>query len=92
MAWDWDKLQQQKQGKPGGSPPQMDEILEKIKSMKGKFGGSWIIIIVLLIIFIGWSMVYTVAVDEVGVVQRFGNMQGQSPPALTLNFPQGSRK
>ena len=75
MAWDWDKLQQQKKGKPGGGggpPPQMDDILKKLNSFKGKFPGSWIILVIIIVLIIGFSMVYTVAVDEVGVVQRFG--------------------
>ena len=54
MAWDWDKLQQQKQGKPGsgGPPPQMDDILKKLKGFKGKFPGSWIILVLIIIVFI----------------------------------------
>ncbi|MFC1868795.1 FtsH protease activity modulator HflK [Thermodesulfobacteriota bacterium] len=92
MAWDWDKLQQQKQGRPGGTPPQMDDILQKIKDMKGKFGGSWIIVIIILIVIIGFSMVYTVAVDEVGIVQRFGKYVRTKPPGLNFKLPAGIEK
>ena len=94
MAWDWDKLQQQKQGKRGGggSPPQMDEVLEKIKDLKGKFRGTWIIIIIILIFIIGFSMVYTVGVDEVGVVQRFGKYVRTASPGLNFKLPAGIEK
>lgn len=88
MAWDWDKLQQQKKGNQGGgAPPQMDEVLEKIKEIKGKFPGSWIIIVIIVLIFIGWSMVYTVGVDEVGVVQRFGKYSRTTSPGLNFKLP-----
>ena len=39
MSWDWDKLKQQQQGRGGGAPPQMDEILDKFK--KFKMPGYW---------------------------------------------------
>ena len=88
MAWDWDKLQQQKKGNQGGgAPPQMDEVVEKIKELKGKFPGSWIIIVIIVLIFIGWSMVYTVGVDEVGIVQRFGKYSRTTSPGLNFKLP-----
>jgi hypothetical protein len=35
MNWDWEKLKQQQQQQSGsGTPPQMDDIVEKFKSMK----------------------------------------------------------
>ena len=89
MAWDWDKLQQQKQGKQGASPPQMDEILEKIKDMKGKFGGTWIVVVIVIALFAAFSMVYTVGVDEVGVVQRFGKYVRTTSPGLNFKAPSG---
>jgi len=92
MAWDWDKLQQQKRGRQGGTPPRMDDVLEKIKNMRGKFRGSWIIIILLLVLIIGYSMVYTVAVDEVGVVQRFGKYKRTTSPGLNFKLPSGIEK
>jgi len=92
MAWDWDKLQQQKNSRQGGAPPQMDEIFEKIRDMKGKFGGSWLIIVIVIILFIGYSMVYTIAVDEVGIVQRFGKYVRTKPPGLNFKLPMGIEK
>ncbi|MBN2060873.1 MAG: FtsH protease activity modulator HflK [Deltaproteobacteria bacterium] len=92
MAWDWDKLQQQKQGKGGGQPPQMDDILEKIRDMKGKYQGSWIIIVIILLLIAGYTMVYTVGVDEVGVVQRFGRFVRTTQPGLNFKLPRGIEK
>jgi len=91
MAWDWDKLQQQRQGRHGGSPLQMENIIEKIKGMKGRFQGGWIIIIIVIFV-IGYSMVYTVAVDEVGVIQRFGRYIRTTPPGLNFKLPSGIEK
>ena len=36
MSWDWDKLkkQQKVRGGGGGQPPQVDEIVEKLKNVK----------------------------------------------------------
>jgi membrane protease subunit HflK len=85
MAWDWDKLQQQKRssgGGGGGAPPQMGEVFNKIKGMRGRFPALWLIVIVLFLIYIGASCFYTVAVDEVGIVQRFGKYVRTTPPAL----------
>ena len=70
----------------------MDEVLEKIKDLKGKFRGTWIIIIIILIFIIGFSMVYTVGVDEVGVVQRFGKYVRTASPGLNFKLPAGIEK
>jgi membrane protease subunit HflK len=91
MAWNWDKLQQQR-GRHEGSPPQMDDILEKIKGMRNRFQGGWLIIIVILIFIMGFTMVYTVAVDEVGVIQRFGRYVRTTSPGLHFKLPSGIEK
>ena len=96
MAWDWDKLQGQRKGsagRPAGPPPGVDEIFEKIKRVKGKFpGGVPIIIIAVILIFFGSSCVYTVALDEVGIVQRFGKYIRTSQPGLNFKLPRGIEK
>ena len=95
MAWDWDKLQQQMKGPRGGpgAPPGMDEVLERIKGVRGKLpGGMPLIIGLLILIFLGSSCFYTVAVDEVGVVQRFGKFARTSPPGLSFKMPRGIEK
>ncbi len=96
MAWDWDKLQQQKKGSSGrgtGGPPDIGEVLEKIKGARGKFPGkTWIIIVVIILIILGSSCFYTVGVDEVGVVQRFGKYVRTSQPGLSFKLPRGIEK
>ena len=96
MAWDWDKLQEKKKsvsgGGPGG-PPNLDEVFEKIRGVRKKFpGGSWLIIVVVVALFLGSSCFYTVAVDEVGVVQRFGKYVRTVQPGLSFKFPRGLEK
>ena len=92
MAWDWDKLQQQKKQGPGGVPPQMGEIFNKFKGMGGKVPGLWIIAIAILIFYLGSSIIYTVAVDEVGIVQRFGKYVRTTSPGLHFKLPRGIEK
>jgi membrane protease subunit HflK len=95
MSWDWDKLkdQQQQRGGGGGVPPQMDDLLNKLKSFKfpGLPGGP-LLILIIAIIFLGTSTFYTVAVDEVGVVQRFGKYVRTSQPGLNFKLPIGIEK
>jgi len=97
MAWDWDKLQQRKKGPSGGGgpggPPGMDEIFEKIRGVKLKFPGRiWLIIVLVIIFFLGTSCFYTVAVDEVGVIQRFGRYVRTTQPGLNFKLPRGIEK
>lgn len=92
MAWDWDKLQQQKKPGGGGTPPQVSDFLNKIKGAKVKFPGVGILVIALVVLYLGSSSVYTVAVDEVGMVQRFGKYVRTSPPGLSLKLPTGIEK
>jgi len=93
MAWDWEKLQGQRKGTSGGgTPPQVIDVLEKLKGVKGKFPGIWIVVIVAVLIYLGSSTFYTVAVDEVGVIQRFGKYIRQTEPGLHLKWPSGIEK
>ena len=93
MAWDWDKLQDQKKGPSGGGPPNVDDILEKIRSARGKFpGGIWIVILAIILIFLGSTCFYTVGVDEVGIIQRFGRYARTTPPGLNFKLPRGIEK
>ncbi len=96
MAWDWDKLQEKKNKQTGGQPagpPKMDEVFEKIRGARKKFpGGSWIIIVIIIALFLGSSCFYTVAVDEVGVVQRFGKYVRTAQPGLSFKLPRGIEK
>jgi len=85
MAWDWEKLKEQQQSQ-SGMPPQMDDFVKKFKGFKlpGKLPGGPIIILVLIALFLGSSMFYTVEVDEVGIVQRFGKYVRTTQPGLNF--------
>jgi len=91
MNWDWEKLKEQQQQQGGGVPPQFDEFFEKLKSAKLP-GGSALIALIAILIILGWSTVYTVAVDEVGVVQRFGRYTRTPQPGLNFKLPLGIEK
>jgi len=90
MPWDWDKLKQQQQRSSGGVPPQVDDVVKKFKQMNRS--GAWIIILVILVVYLGSSAFYTVAVDEVGVVQRFGKSVRTVEPGLHFKLPKGIEK
>ncbi len=94
MSWDWDKLQEKHRERTSGSgirPPQMDDLVAKIKGYQ--FPGGWLLaIIVLIMLFFGASMVYTVEVNEVGVVQRFGKYVRTSTSGLNFKLPAGIEK
>ena len=90
MAWDWDKLKTQQQGSGGGMPPGVDDVIQKFKNLK--LPGGWIIILVILLIYVGSSSVYSVKVDEVGVVQRFGKYVRTVQPGLGFKLPTGIEK
>ena len=92
MPWDWEKLQQQKKGGSGGATPQMGEVFNKIKGVKTKFPGLWAVVIVALLLYLGGSMVYKVDVDEVGMIQRFGQYVRTTPPGLNFKLPGGIEK
>ena len=91
MPWDWDKLQKQKMGK-GGNPGEMNDILNKFRGMKGKFPGFWIIIAIVIILVFLSSSIYTIGVNEVGVVQRFGKYVRTTSPGLHFKLPRGIEK
>jgi len=86
MNWDWEKLKP----KRGMVPPKMDDLVEKFK--KFKLPGGPLLILLFGLIFFGSSMFYTVAVDEVGVVQRFGRYVRTTQPGLNFKLPSGIEK
>jgi membrane protease subunit HflK len=96
MAWDWEKLQQQRKGPSrgdGGTPPGVDDVLEKIKSARGRFpGGIWIIVLIIVAVLVATSCFFTVDTDEVGVVQRFGKYVRTTQPGLHFKLPRGIEK
>ena len=86
MSWDWEKLKEQQQKKSGGGiPPQVSDLFEKLK--KFKLPGGPLLMLVFVILFLGFSTLYTIAVDEVGVIQRFGKFVRTSQPGLNFKLP-----
>jgi membrane protease subunit HflK len=91
MSWDWDKLKEQQERKSsGGVPPQFEEVVQQFKKIK--LPGGPLLLLVLLVIFLGSTMVFTVGVDEVGVVQRFGKYVRTTQPGLNFKMPTGIEK
>jgi membrane protease subunit HflK len=70
----------------------MNEVINRIRRAKGKFPGAWVIVIAIIIIYFGASMFYTVGVDEVGIVQRFGKYVRTTPPGLNFKLPRAIEK
>ena len=69
----------------GGTPPQMDEILDKLK--KFKLPGGPLVILVIVIIMVASSTFFTVKQDEVGIVQLFGRYVRTAQPGLNFKLP-----
>lgn len=95
MSWDWDKLKKQQRQTGGrGIPPQLDDFLEKLKSFKlpGGISAGPIVIIIIILLFIGSSIFFSIAIDEVGIVQRFGKYVRTTQPGLNFKLPTGIEK
>ena len=92
MNWDWEKLKKQQDQKEGrGVPPQVSELVDKIKKFKAP-GGMFLIILILLALFFGSSTVFKIEYDEVGVIQRFGKYVRTNQPGLNFKLPTGIEK
>ncbi len=92
MNWDWEKLKKKQDQKEGrGVPPQVSELVEKIKKFKAP-GGMLLIILILLALFFGSSTVFKIEYDEVGVIQRFGKHVRTNQPGLNFKLPAGIEK
>jgi modulator of FtsH protease HflK len=89
MSWDWEKLKEQQQ-KMGASPPQMDDIIKKFKNFR--LPGGPIIVVIIILAVLASSSFYTVNVDEVGMVQRFGKYVRTTQPGLNFKLPVGVEK
>lgn len=100
MNWDWEKLRENQQKfekkKDGGGPgmppipPQMEEFFNKFKGFK--LPGVFLVVIVLLALFFGSSTFFTIELDEVGVIQRFGKYNRIAQPGLSFKLPSGIEK
>jgi membrane protease subunit HflK len=92
MSWDWDKLKEQQKYRGGGGgavPPQMDEVVQKIKKIKLP-GGPLIVIVIIAVVV--YSVFFTIKTGEVGVVQRFGKYVRTVGPGLNFKLPVGIEK
>ena len=82
-------------GRRGPTPPNIDEIIEKIQKLinkfvpGGKYGGSKPVIfgLILLVIIWAFSGLYRVLPDEQGVVLRFGKFISTTQPGLNYHIP-----
>lgn len=99
MNWDWEKLRENQQKfenkREGGGPsmpipPQMDELLNRLKSFKSS--GIFLVVIVLVVLFFGSSTFFTIKTEEVGVIQRFGKYTRLAQPGLNFKLPSGIEK
>ena len=78
----------------GPNPPDLEEILrrsqDKLRSVLpgGSLGGKGAIIIALLAVLLwGFSGIYQVAPDELGIVRRFVEYVRDAQPGLNIKFP-----
>jgi len=80
----------QGRGNGGGLPPEFDKVLQTIPTaFKGRRFGIPIIITAVILIWIAFTSVYTVGVDEVGVIQRLGKYVRTTTPGLHFKLPRG---
>ena len=92
MAWDWEKLQQQRKTTGPKTPPQVGQVLNKIKESRFRVPGVPLVVIALVLIYLGTTTVYTIGVDEVGIIQRFGKYTRTTAPGLNFKLPGGIEK
>ncbi|MBF0117285.1 MAG: FtsH protease activity modulator HflK [Desulfobacterales bacterium] len=92
MSWDWEKLkeQQNQQRNRHSPPPNVEELVKKVKGFKLP-GGSFAIVIIIAVL-LAYSMFYTIGVDEVGIVQRFGKYVRKTYPGFNVKLPDGIEK
>ena len=64
----------------------------KSKGRSGKFPALWVVVIVAVVLYLGASMVYTVGVDEVGIIQRFGKYDRTTTQGLNFKLPGRNRE
>jgi membrane protease subunit HflK len=87
MNWDWEKLQKQQQGRPGGKPPSFDDFQEQFEKFKRfKLPGWKLIVPVFIILWIA-SGFYIVEPDEVGVVKQFGQFNRITTAGPNYHIP-----
>jgi modulator of FtsH protease HflK len=77
----------------GSRPPDLEEFLRRSQDklrrlLPGNFGGLGVLLIALAVVVLwGFSGVYRVEPDEIGVVLRFGKYVGDVQPGLHYHLP-----
>lgn len=99
MNWDWDKLREQQQrykktqggggGQSGDGPPPLDDFFDNFNKFKMPGG---LLIAVVVGLFLGSTMIYTIKSNEVGIIQRFGRFVRKTQPGLHVKLPVGIEK
>ena len=80
-------------GNGGGLPPEVDKVLKSVtQRFKGGRSNIFFIIAAVIIIWLVFSSIYTVGVDEVGIIQRFGKYVRTTTPGLHFKLPRGIEK
>ena len=87
MNWDWEKLQKQQQGRPGGKPPSFDDFQDQFEKLKRFKLPGWKFIVPILVLLWIASGVYIVEPDEVGVVKQFGKFNRITTAGPNYHFP-----
>lgn len=99
MNWDWEKLRENQQKfenkRDGGGPnipkpPQMDEIMDKLKGFKSS--GFILLLVVVVAVLIGFTSAFTIKQAELGVIQQFGKYNRIAQPGLNFKLPFGIEK
>jgi len=87
MNWDWEKLQKQQQGRPGGHPPSFDDFQDQFDKFKKFKLPGWKLIVPIIIILWLASGFYIVEPDEVGVVKLFGAFKTLTAAGPNYHIP-----
>jgi membrane protease subunit HflK len=92
MTWDWEKLkeQQKRTSSSPSMPKQFDDVVQQFKRIR--LPGGPLIVMIAVALWLGGSAFYTVGVDEVGVIQRFGKYVRTTESGLNFKWPMGIEK
>ena len=74
---------------PGGSKPELDDVLKKIRKQFERFKGGPVLILVagVVVMVVLWTAWFTVQPEETGIVQRFGKVIRTAGPGLHFKLP-----
>lgn len=94
MAWNGEKRSKDPWGRgDGGLPPEFERVLKSLtRGFKGGRFNPLFIVGAILIVWVVFSSIYTVGVDEVGIIQRFGKYVRTTTPGLHFKLPRGVEK